>query len=221
MPPAPDAARAPWWSPADGEGLRSPSADAVVPAPRAGGRRARAPRPGTLAPARAVAGALVSVAGVVLGIGTLLWATDEPPQGDPVVRPPAPATASEPADVVLDEPALPAPSPVPSAVPSPVPPVAPAPPAAPLEIPVLVLNNSRIDGLAERTAQRLEAGGWPVRDIGSLRGRIRATTVYYDAGQREAARELARRFPWVQRVLPRLAGLPGTGLTLVVTRDAA
>jgi hypothetical protein len=35
-----------------------------------------------------VAGAAVAVAGVALGIGTLLWATDAP-DGDPALRPPS------------------------------------------------------------------------------------------------------------------------------------
>ena len=210
---------------------------------RPAARAQRAPRPGELPPARAVAGALVAVSGVALGIGALLWATEAADPAGPVVRP-AQAVASQAPG--LDEPAVEEPAvevpavevpavevPGSSAAAAPALPTAPAasvplpPPAAEPapapsdELPLLVLNNSRIDGLAQRTAQRLEAGGWPVRDTGSLRGRIRATTVYYEAGQEAAARELARRFPWVQRVLPRLATLPGEGLTLVVTRDAA
>jgi hypothetical protein len=84
---------------------------------------------------------------------------------------------------------------------------------------VLVLNNSRVEGLADRAAASFERAGWPVRDTGGLRGRIRATTVYYPPGQQAVAEEFARRFDGIERVLPRLAGLPGTGLTVVVTRD--
>ena len=56
--------------------------------------------------------------------------------------------------------------------------------------------------------------------VGNLRGRTRTSTVYYDAGQRAAAERLAAAhgFP---RVLPRREGLPGRGLTVVVTRDRA
>jgi type IV secretory pathway VirB10-like protein len=207
------------------------------------GRPARAARPAALPPARAVTGALVAVAGVALGIGTLLWATGglEAPAGDPVVRPPAAmssGTEEQPAaeavaEPLLDEPAVPAldEEPAPAEVapePAPPPPApAPAPPApapqqaapARVEVPVLVLNNSRISGLAERAARYFEAGGWPVRDTGNSRGRIRATTIYYPPGQEAAAREFARRFPEVKRVLPRLENLPGDGLTVVVTRD--
>lgn len=193
------------------------------------GRVPRAARPGALPPARAVAGAVVAVAGVVLGIGTLLWAT-EAPSGDPAVRPAAADVAGqEPAVALPDEEQVPVtppdllvdvPPPAPAPAPAPPAPPAPAPvAAAPELVPVLVLNNSRISGLAERAADRFEDAGWPVRDTGSLRGRIRATTIYYPPGQEDVARQFAARFPEVQRVLPRLANLPGEGLTVVVTRD--
>ena len=195
------------------------------------GRRARAPRPGRLSPARAVAGAAVSVSGVLLGIGTLLWVSDDPSNrvGPVVQEPPAAAeeTAAEqlrtvpeaeeaPVDPVEAPPAAPAPAPAP-AQPAPPAPAA-APPAVP-EPPLTVLNNSRRTGLADRAAATFRAGGWPVAVTGNFRGRIRATTVYYEPGQQDSAQALARRFPGIQRVLPRFDGLPGRGLTVVVTRD--
>lgn len=83
-----------------------------------------------------------------------------------------------------------------------------------------MLNNSRVPGLAVRAAARLERAGWPVRLVGSYRGRIRATTVYYPSGRRTAAERLATSTPGVARVLPRPATVPGPpGLVLVVTRD--
>jgi hypothetical protein len=224
----------PWWSP-----MPRTEEDAVEAAPDDGpppgarlpglaGRPARAPRPAALPPARAVAGALVAVAGVALGIGTLLWATGGPERdaADPVVRPSVEAAAQDP-EPALDEPAVEAvdapaeqvapPEPEPEPVPEPEPAAQVEPPS--VVVPVLVLNNSRIPGLAERTAREFEAAGWPVSDTGSLRGRIRATTVYYPPGQQASAQELARLFPGIQRVLPRLENLPGSGLTVVVTRD--
>ena len=215
---------------ADDEPAAAPPLAVAVARRRKAPRVPRADRPGALPPARAVAGAAVAVAGVVLGIGTLLWATDSP-DGDPTVR--APASQQETAvDTVGDEPAVALPGdpvpPVEVPAPAPPPPAAveppPPPPAAPAEpaftpTPVLVINNSRIDGLAERAAAYFEREGWPVRDIGSSRGKIRATTIYYPPGQEAMAREFARRFPEIQRVLPRLENLPGSGLTVVVTRD--
>ena len=214
------------------------------------GRRARADRPGRLSPGRALAGAAVSVAGVLLGIGTLLWVSDDPSDGPgPVVQAPVDGAADDTAldGPVLDDPALDGPALEPFATvpegetapvdPSPLappPPVEAAPPApaaaapAPartatrsLEIPVTVLNNSRITGLADRAAARFSAGGWPVAKTGNFRGRIPSTTVYYERGQEASARAFARRFDGIVRVRPRFATLPARGLVVVVTRDYA
>jgi hypothetical protein len=221
--------------------------DAAALEGRAAVTRTMPPRPGSssrgrvLPPLGAVAGAAVAVAGVALGIGTLLCAT-QAPVGDPAAAPASAGQAgstgadsfgNEPAVALPDE-ATPAPDdpppapeeqvgaqaePVPTPAAAPVPEPVPEPAAAPAPPAVLVLNNSRISGLAEQAAARFEAEGWPVHDTGGLRGRIRATTVYYPPGERTVAQAFAERFPGVERVLPRLAGLPGSGLTVVVTRD--
>jgi hypothetical protein len=94
----------------------------------------------------------------------------------------------------------------------------PPPPAQAYRPPLLVLNNSRITGLAAKAAADFRAGGWPVADTGNFTGLIPETTVYYEPGQQTAASALAARFPAITRVLPRFAGLPGHGLTVVVTR---
>lgn len=201
----------------------------VVPAQpvRRAGRPPRAEQPGRLSPGRALAGAAVSVAGVALGIATLLWISDDPSQGPgPVVTAPV-ATEDEAVDPFATKPeGETAPVDPPAVVPTPVapapvaPPVAaPAPVAPSVVVPVTVLNNSRISGLADRGAAQFEAAGWPVAETGNYRGRIRATTVYYPAGLEASAREFAGRFPGVERVLPRPDNLPGSGLTVVLTRD--
>jgi hypothetical protein len=190
------------------------------------GRRARAPQPARLSPARAVAGAAVSVSGVLLGIATLLWVSDDPSQraGPVVQEPPAPveqelATQPE-AETAPVDPVEPVTPPVQSAAP-PVAAPAPPAPAGPPRLPLTVLNNSRTTGLADRAAATFRAGGWPVQVTGNFRGRIRATTVYYEPGQEASARAFARRFAGIERVLPRFDGLPGSGLTVVLTRDFA
>lgn len=119
-------------------------------------------------------------------------------------------------------------SPTPSAKPSPKPsptktvpvaePSATAKPAV-RKVPVTVLNNSRRTGLAHRAAAQVAAGGWPIKQIGNFTGRIRISTVYYAPGQAQVAHKFAHQFSAVQRVLPRFHGLPGSGLTLVVTRE--
>ena len=194
------------------------------------GRRARAPQPGRLSPGRAVAGAAVSVSGVVLGIATLLWVSDDPSQRvGPVVQEPPPAPVEEQlgtqpeAETAPVDPVEPAPPPPPvqSAAPPVAAPPPPAAPAGPPRLPLTVLNNSRTTGLADRAAATFRDGGWPVRVTGNFRGRIRATTVYYEPGQEASARAFARRFAGIERVLPRFEGLPGSGLTVVLTRDFA
>jgi len=111
----------------------------------------------------------------------------------------------------------------PSAAPTgPAPPVSEPPATTPpsvAKVPVTVLNNSRQRGLGHEVANELRVKGWPIADVGNYRGRLTATTVFYSPGQLAAAQELAREFPQIRRIEPRFAGLPGHGLTLVVTRD--
>lgn len=207
----------------------APALEPVVPgrpASRDGGP-SRTEQPGRLSPRRALGGAAVSVAGVALGIATLLWVSDDPsPEPGPVVA--APVSEERAADpfasrpegegVPVDPPAIDPPPPV---APAPVPPpvAEPVPVAPSVVVPVTVLNNSRITGLADRGAVQFEAAGWPVAETGNYRGRIRATTVYYPAGLEASAQEFASRFPAVERTLPRPENLPGSGLTVVLTRD--
>jgi hypothetical protein len=99
-------------------------------------------------------------------------------------------------------------------------PQTPAPPPLRPSAPVLVLNNSTIQGLAARSAERVRNVGFTVRDVGNLRGRYESTTIYYRAGYADQAWLLAGRLRGMQDVAPAPAGLPGsTALTLVVTQD--
>jgi hypothetical protein len=113
-------------------------------------------------------------------------------------------------------PARPAPTsrPPASATPSPTPtPTAAERPA------VTVLNNSKITGLAAKAAADFARGGWRIAGTGNLSGRLARTTVYYAPGQADAAAALRRQYPAIAESAPRYAGLPGDGLTVVVTRD--
>ena len=193
--------------------------------------------PTRLSPGRALTGAVVSVAGVLLGVGTLLWVTDDPSKG------PGPTVRAEPAPLAQDPPleteSEPAPLPsvlllqpsvvvsasvVPAPVaPSPTSPAAPqpSPPAPPpsLVVPITVLNNSKETGLAERAAARFDRGGWPVALTGNFRGQIPVTTVYYDPGLEASARAFAADFRGIVRVRPRFATLPARGVVVVLTRE--
>jgi hypothetical protein len=191
--------------------------------------------PPRLSPARALAGAVVSVAGVLLGVGTLLWVTDDPSTGPgPTVRvEPAPLaqdppleTESEPAplpsallhpSVVVSASAVPAPVVPAPVVPAPVAPPPPPPPS--LIVPITVLNNSEETGLAERAAARFDRGGWPIALTGNFRGQIPITTVYYDPGLEASARAFAADFRGIARVRPRFATLPARGVVVVLTRE--
>ncbi len=161
----------------------------------------------------AVSGAAVALAVVVLLVVGLLAAFGRP-AGLPRAGPAAPtrvvATRDTPAAAAGTA------APAPPARPGPTASAAPSPPAPPA---LLVLNNSRRPGLARRAARLFEDAGWPVRGTGNFTGRIPVTTVYYPDGQATLARRVAARFPGVRRVAPRFAGLPGSGLTVVVTRE--
>ncbi len=188
---------------------------------------------GRVGPGRALVGAIVAVAGVALVIGALSLIN---PGHDPKVpvalapthtgsagptRPGTAATAPAAGTKVTSRPPL-RPG-APKTSPPKLRPGSPTGtsvrPAVAPKLPVTVLNNSRLTGLARRAAARYRAGGWPVAVIGNFTGRLRATTVYFAPGQQGSASRFAKQFG-VTRVLPRFPGLPGYGLTVVLTRDA-
>jgi hypothetical protein len=193
--------------------VEEPPSAGVLPVPR----RTSLPS-GPVSPVRALAGAAVAVAGVLLGIGALLWATDSP-SGSPALQQ---QTQAQSASLSPSPAPLPSPSAVPtSAAPAAVPSAAapsPTPAAAP-KLALTVLNNSNVNGLAHRAAAKYRAQGWPIKLEGSFRGRIPVTTVYYAPGQQPSALLLQKEFPAIQRVRPRFDTLPGSGLTVVLTRD--
>ncbi|MCU1622590.1 MAG: glycoprotein [Frankiales bacterium] len=175
-----------------------------------------APEPGTerVGPARALAGAALALLGVLLAIGALLvFNGNSEPKGSPVVASsPLPSATPTPSASASSSPTASAP-PVPVVVPSKT--AAAQPPI----VAVRVLNNSRIQHLAERAAQRFRAGGWPVPQTGNYRGgNLSTTTVYYPPGQQASAERFAKQFG-IPRVSPRFAGIPVPGMTVIVTRD--
>jgi hypothetical protein len=95
-------------------------------------------------------------------------------------------------------------------------PVIPAPTGP--KIPVTVLNNSMVTGLAAAGAHDFAAAGWPVAGIGNLGGRLPQTTLFYGPGELASARALAARFHGITSIQPRPGWLPGSGLTVVLTR---
>jgi hypothetical protein len=193
--------------------LEEPPSTGVLPVPR---RTSVHGAP--VSPVRALAGAAVAVAGVLLGIGALLWATDAPKGSPALEQTQAQASLVSPAPSPSE---LTSPSPEPTmVVPAPLTsPAAASPAAAAPKLALTVLNNSNVNQLAHRAAAKYHAKGWPIKLEGAFRGRIPVTTVYYAPGQLPSAELLQEEFPAIQRVRPRFSTLPGSGLTVVLTRD--
>ncbi len=51
------------------------------------------------------------------------------------------------------------------------------------DVPLVVLNNTTIKGLATQAAARFESGGWKVTSSGNLTNEIISTCAYYDASR--------------------------------------
>ncbi|MGY4100150.1 LytR C-terminal domain-containing protein [Nocardia sp. R16R-3T] len=84
-------------------------------------------------------------------------------------------------------------------------------------VPVHVLNNSTVAGLAARTASALTANGWTVAEVGNYPGpNLSNTTVFYgnNPGEKEAALAIADELGATAQ--PRSGG-SGPGVTVVVT----
>jgi hypothetical protein len=89
-------------------------------------------------------------------------------------------------------------------------------------VPLIVLNNSTVSGLAERASQEFEQGGWTVTDYSNLQNDILSTCAYYDpsvANARAAAKALQRQFPAIDRVKPKFPQLPPGPVVVVLTGD--
>ncbi|MEU7142327.1 LytR C-terminal domain-containing protein [Nocardia sp. NPDC046473] len=92
--------------------------------------------------------------------------------------------------------------------------------AAAKAVPVTVLNNSMIVGLAGKTAGQLTADGWNVVETGNYPGaNIPKTTVYYgnSPGDKEAAQAIAQQLGIAAE--PKSSGLgeSSPGVTVIVT----
>ena len=87
-------------------------------------------------------------------------------------------------------------------------------------MPLKVLNNSTVAGLAEQASHQFEQGGWTVTELGNLYTDILSTCAYYDpsaAHARAAAKALQQQFPAIDRVRPRFSELPSGPIVVVLT----
>jgi hypothetical protein len=90
------------------------------------------------------------------------------------------------------------------------------------QVPLVVLNNTTIHGLAAQAQQRFEAGGWTVTKTDNYQNEILSTCAYYDpssAGAQAAATALQQQFPAIRRVKPKFDGLPAGPVVVVLTPD--
>ncbi len=96
----------------------------------------------------------------------------------------------------------------------------PTPTPAPVEmVPVIVLNQTSVSGLAAAFQAQLEAGGWTVAGIDDFRGNVPATTVYFPPGLRPVAKALMAQFPEIGRIRPAFPGISTTQLTVILSKD--
>lgn len=85
---------------------------------------------------------------------------------------------------------------------------------------VEVFNNSGITGLAGRYADQAAKAGWKVTGSDNWYGTIAASTVYYPANLKAAAKLLALDLG-LHRVVPAAGGMHRDRLTVILTVDAA
>ncbi len=87
-------------------------------------------------------------------------------------------------------------------------------------IPLIVLNNTSIAGLAKTAAQKLRNDGWTVTNYDNYSNTIISTCAYYDPsvpGAKAAAEALRAQYSWISRAKERFAELPSGPVVVVLT----
>jgi hypothetical protein len=92
----------------------------------------------------------------------------------------------------------------------------PATPEPPARAPVVVLNQTRVGGLAAETADALRAGGWEVLETGDFSSGVPQTTVYFPPGLEDVAATLDAEWDGIDRVMPIFSGLRDDVLTVIL-----
>ncbi|MCX4098984.1 LytR C-terminal domain-containing protein [Nocardia sp. alder85J] len=191
-------------------------------------------------PLRALAMVLIALAIVFAGLGAMSLSKSEsegsqtatvaPATSSAVAasHPAASAAASSAAPVVTSTTTTessPAAEAAPTGTPAPATTTAPpagATSAAPVDksVPVRVLNNSTIAGLAAKTGSQLTSGGWNVTETGNYPdGVVSRTTVYYGSSPQEKAAAQAIANDLGVTAEPRFAGIADSppGVIVIVT----
>ncbi len=87
-------------------------------------------------------------------------------------------------------------------------------------IPLIVLNNTSISGLAKTATDKLRSDGWTVTRYDNYSNNIISTCAYYDpsvTGAKAAAEALKAQYSWIQRTKERFAELPSGPVVVVLT----
>ncbi|GAB2701254.1 LytR C-terminal domain-containing protein [Nocardia thraciensis] len=175
-------------------------------------------------PLRALAMVLIALAIVFAGLGAMALsssdseASDSSTQGQATQGQPTGTTAPKPVATTTSAPAQPTTT---TTAPTTTTTVAPTTTAgADKTVPVRVLNNSTIVGLAAQTAGQLTAEGWTIAETGNYPGGVvPKTTVYYGnrPGEQAAAQSIAAELGVTAE--PRFAGIANSppGVIVIVT----
>ncbi|MFR9750658.1 LytR C-terminal domain-containing protein [Nocardia sp. 004] len=173
-------------------------------------------------PLRALAMVLIALAIVFAVLGAMSLSNSDADVSDASGTGSASATTRSATSSVVATTSVAASAPPPE-VPTAVTPSAPAAPAAGRavrSVPVRVLNNSLITGLAAKTADRLSASGWTIAETGNFSStNIPETTVFYGSSpvEEEAARAIAAELGAVVAPKSGVVGSSGAGVTVIVT----
>jgi cytoskeletal protein RodZ len=184
--------------------------------------------PGSARPGRLLGLILIGVAVIATVLGVITLANGDTngnnAGGGSSTRPPAPTSGSATNPPSSNNPSSPAPPPNTSTQPPATTTTGqPAPPPNNRSVPIRVLNNSKISGLASRAAAEFKADGWNVVFFGNYsQENVPTSTAYFHAGTpgEAAAKELAAKFALTTdtRFPPRMPD-PGSGVVVIVTND--
>lgn len=137
-----------------------------------------------------------------LALGYLAWDQTQNTEASSSVSSPSVSQSPSPTMSVSLSPS-PSPSPTPIAV-------------VERDVEVWVYNNSRVTGLADKTAQKAKAAGWVVAGWSNWTEVTPRTTVYYPAGKEEQAKLLAEDLG-IETIAPITGEMKPNLLTVILT----
>ncbi|WP_330233391.1 LytR C-terminal domain-containing protein [Nocardia sp. NBC_00508] len=165
-------------------------------------------------PLRALAMVLIALAIVFAGLGAMSLSNSDADTDASGPSQPETSSASAAPQVPASTTAPKAPVPAASST------IAATSTTAARSVPVRVLNNSMVAGLAAKTADQLSSNGWTIAETGNYPGStIAKTTVYYgnSPGDKEAAQAIADELDAAVAPKSSAIGDSAPGVTVIVT----